>query len=107
MSAASPVGGCCGWTSAPVDVLTVEPAFIGCLQVQPAETVDALVNMQPWVARLASSARLVIAPAMTARQYPATDQNRLTRLKFEACTHENLGHECSAGAAEAVASPHL
>src|SRR5258705_1461819 len=36
----------CGWARQPVDVLTVEPAGVGCLQVQPIETIRVGSNVQ-------------------------------------------------------------
>jgi hypothetical protein len=52
MSAASPVGRCCGRTSATIDVLTVEqPAMVGCLQIQPVETIHVPPDVEPKVRR--------------------------------------------------------
>src|SRR5271166_4597372 len=52
MSAASPVGYCWGWTSASINVVTVEqPAMVGCLQIQPVETISPLVDVQSQVGR--------------------------------------------------------
>jgi hypothetical protein len=52
MSAASPVGYCCGWASAAINVLTVEqPAMVGCVQVQPVETIGLSVDVQSQVGR--------------------------------------------------------
>lgn len=48
MSAASPVGYCYGWTSAPINVVTVaQPTIVGRLQIQHVETISPLVDMQP------------------------------------------------------------
>jgi hypothetical protein len=51
MSAAWPVGYCGGWTSAPINVVTVQPAMVGCLQVQPVETLRPRVDVQSQVGR--------------------------------------------------------
>ena len=46
MSAALPLGYCYGRTSTPINVVTVEqPTMVGCLQVQPVETISTLVHV--------------------------------------------------------------
>src|SRR6202453_3366433 len=51
MSAASPVRYCCGGTSAPINVVTVQPAMVSCLQVQPVATISPRVYVQSQVGR--------------------------------------------------------
>src|ERR1700737_583850 len=63
MSVASPVGYCWGWASAAVDVLTVQPAGVGCLQVQPVETIQAGSDVQPEVSGEQVSMFFDAAPA--------------------------------------------
>ncbi|MDT5362788.1 MAG: hypothetical protein QOC69_4550 [Mycobacterium sp.] len=37
---------CRGWISAPVDVVTVQPAMVGCLQIQPIGTIGVYPDVQ-------------------------------------------------------------
>jgi hypothetical protein len=65
MSAASPVRYGCGWASATINVVTVEqPAVVGCLQVQPIETILLPTDMQPEVGRKQVPICSDTAPAM-------------------------------------------
>jgi hypothetical protein len=68
MSAASPVEYCCGWASAAINVLTVEqPAMVGCVQVQPVETIGLSVDVQSQVGREQVSVFFDAAPAAVDR----------------------------------------
>jgi hypothetical protein len=51
VSAASSFRYCNGWISAPVDVVTMQPALVGCLQIQPIGAIRGGSDVQSEVGR--------------------------------------------------------